>query len=96
MTKSDLAENLAQDKKLTLQHAELVVESILASMEQSMRRGERIEIRGFGTFQVRSYKGYVGRNPKTGEVISVAPKRVPFFKASKNLAASIDGGRERT
>jgi integration host factor subunit beta len=64
-------------------------------MEQSLHRGERIEIRGFGTFQVRSYKGFEGRNPRTGDVVQVAPKRLPFFKVSKNLAASIDAGRER-
>jgi hypothetical protein len=60
----------------------------------TLRRGEHIEIRGFGTFQVRSYKGYTGRNPSTGEIVEVAPKRLPFFKASKNLVASINGGRK--
>jgi integration host factor subunit beta len=89
MTKADLIERLAEKKKMARHHAELVVDAILATMEQSLRRGERIEIRGFGTFQIRSYKGYEGRNPKTGEAIQVAPKRLPFFKASKNLAAKI-------
>jgi len=65
------------------------------SMEQSLREDERIEIRGFGTFQVRSYKGYKGRNPKTGTHVEVAPKRLPFFKVSKNLAAEVNGGRAR-
>jgi integration host factor subunit beta len=95
MTKSDLVDRLAQDKKLTLQQAELIVDAVFASMEQSLRRGERVELRGFGTFQTRSYKGYVGRNPKTGETIQVAPKRTPFFKVSKSLAASIYDGREK-
>jgi integration host factor subunit beta len=76
-------------------HAEFVVEAIFACMEQSLHRGERIEIRGFGTFQTRSYKGYVGRNPQTGEAIQVAPKRTPFFKVSKSLAAQVGGGREK-
>jgi len=64
-------------------------------MEQSLRRGERIEIRGFGTFQVRSYKGFQGRNPRTGTPVEVAAKRLPFFKVSKNLAAEVNGGRVR-
>ena len=80
---------------MSVQRAEFVVDAVFACMEQSMRRGERVEIRGFGTFQVRSYKGYAGRNPKTGEAIQVAPKRLPFFKVSKNLAAQVGGGREK-
>jgi len=93
MTKADLVERLAEKKKMARHHAELVVDAILATMEQSLRRGERIEIRGFGTFQIRSYKGYAGRNPKTGKPVHVAPKRLPFFKASRNLVARIDSGR---
>ena len=95
MTKADLVERLAEKKKMARHHAELVVDAILATMEQSLRRGERIEIRGFGTFQVRSYKGYKGRNPKTGEVVKVGPKRLPFFKVSKSLAASIDDTKKK-
>ena len=93
MTKAELIESLAQKKRMALHHAELVVEAIFACMEQSLRRGDRIEIRGFGTFQIRSYKGYEGRNPKTGKVVQVLPKRVPFFKVSKKLAAQV--GRDR-
>jgi integration host factor subunit beta len=95
MTKYDLVKWLAHDRKLPLQRTESVVDAVLSSMEQAMSRGERIEIRGFGTFRVRNYKGYEGRNPKTGEVVQVAPKRMPFFKVGKNLAASIDHGREK-
>jgi integration host factor subunit beta len=83
MTKADLVERLAQEKKMARQHAELLVDTVLACIEQSLCRGERIEIRGFGTFQVRSYKGQVGRNPKTGKTIQVAPKRLPFFQPSR-------------
>ena len=89
MTKADLIERLAQEKRMARQHAELLVDTVFATMEQSLGRGERIEIRGFGTFQIRSYKGYTGRNPSTGETVHVSPKRLPFFKASKNLAAKI-------
>jgi integration host factor subunit beta len=94
VTKAELVEHLAEKRKMARRHAEIVVDAIFACMEQSLRRGERIEIRGFGTFQVRSYKGYEGRNPKTGNVVHVAPKRLPFFKVSKNLVAMIDAGRK--
>ena len=95
MTRSDLIQRLAEKQKVSWQRAEVLVEAVFAGMEQSLRRGERIEIRGFGTFQVRRYQGYTGRNPRTGERVEVASKRLPFFKASKNLAAVIDGGREK-
>jgi integration host factor subunit beta len=95
MTKAELVENLAEKRKLARHHVELVVDAIFACMEQSLRRRERIEIRGFGTFQVRSYKGFEGRNPKTGKVVPVAPKGLPFFKVSKNLAANIDDNQEK-
>jgi integration host factor subunit beta len=95
MTKADLTQHLADKTKLTWQHAEFVVDAIFACVEQSLRRGERIELRGFGTFQARSYKGYEGRNPKTGEVVHLAPRRLPFFKVSKNLAAKINGGGKK-
>jgi integration host factor subunit beta len=93
MTKAELIERVAQKKKkMARHHAELVVDAIFACMEQSLHRGERIEIRGFGTFQVRRYRGYEGRNPKTGTVVHVAPKRLPFFKVSGKLAAQMNGG----
>ncbi|HEY5284347.1 MAG TPA: HU family DNA-binding protein [Polyangia bacterium] len=93
MTRDDLIERIAQRTKMSRPQAETVVCAIFTSMEQSLRRGERIEIRGFGTFQVRSYKGYKGRNPRTGTHVEIAPKRLPFFKVSKNLAAEVNGGR---
>jgi integration host factor subunit beta len=96
MTKAKLVEHLGQKTKMSVQRAEFVVNAIFACLEQSMRRGERIEIRGFGTFQVRSYKGYAGRNPKTGEAIQVPPKRQPFFKVSKNLAAQVGRSTKST
>jgi integration host factor subunit beta len=72
--------------------AENLVYAIFGRMEESLRQGERIEIRGFGTFQVRSYKGYKGRNPRTGNPVEVAPKCLPFFRVSKNLAAEVNRG----
>ena len=95
VTKAKLVEGLAQKTKMSVQRAEFVVNAVFACLEQSLLRGERIEIRGFGTFQIRDYKGYRGRNPRTGEVIHVPPKRLPFLKVSKTLAAQIGGGRDK-
>jgi integration host factor subunit beta len=92
MTRDDLIERIARRTKMSRPHAETLVCAIFDSMERSLRQGERIEIRGFGTFQVRSYKGYQGRNPKTGNPVEVPPKRLPFFKVSKNLALEVNGG----
>ena len=93
MTRDDLIERIAVRTKMSRTQAENLVCTIFGSMKQSLRLGERVEIRGFGTFQVRSYKGYKGRNPRTGTHVEVAPKRLPFFKVSKNLAADVNGGR---
>ena len=95
MTRDDLIERIARRTKMNRTQAENLVFTIFGSMERSLRQGERIEIRGFGTFQVRRYKGYKGRNPRTGAPVEVAPKRLPFFKVSKNLAAELNGGREK-
>ena len=93
MTRDDLIERIAERTKMSRTQAENLVLTIFGSMQESLRQGERIEIRGFGTFQVRSYKGYKGRNPRTGTYVEVAPKRPPFFKVSKNLAVDVNGGR---
>ncbi|MGA7743209.1 MAG: HU family DNA-binding protein [Polyangia bacterium] len=68
---------------------------IFDCMEQSIRRSEKIEIRGFGTFQIRSYRACKGRNPRTGQIVEVKPKRLPHFKVSAELAARIDPRREK-
>jgi integration host factor subunit beta len=95
MTRDELIERVARRTKMSRPQAETLVCAIFDSMERSLRQGERIEIRGFGTFQVRSYKGYQGRNPKTGTPVEVPAKRLPFFKVSKNLAADVNGGGEK-
>src|SRR5690349_21676593 len=92
MTKSDLIEKLCQQQKLPKGRAELLVNQIFQCMEDSLRRGERIEIRGFGSFEVRSYKAYEGRNPRTGEPVHVKPKRLPFFKVGKELRERVNAG----
>jgi integration host factor subunit beta len=96
MTKSELVERLLKKGAWGRGQAEGVVEAIFECLEKALRQGERIEIRGLGTFQVRSYKGYEGRNPKTGTPVHVSPKRLPFFKGSKNLVAKIGEEARRT
>jgi integration host factor subunit beta len=94
MTKSDLIEKLAERLKLPKGKAETIVNTIFESMETALARGERIEIRGLGSFEVRSYKAYEGRNPRTGEPVGVQPKRLPFFKVGKELKERVNESRE--
>ena len=90
MNKSELIDKLASDKDLPRRTADQFVNVMFQSMKDALVEGGRIEIRGFGSFKVRHYRGYSGRNPKTGQVIRVMPKRLPVFKVSKLLAASVD------
>lgn len=94
MNKSDLTKRLAEELELTGREAEDAVNVIVGELGDALLRGERIEIRGFGAFTVREYKAYTGRNPKTGELIEVAPKRLPFFKVGKELKERLNGGGE--
>ena len=93
MTKSDLIEILCETQNLPKGRAELLVNSLFDSMEASLRRGERIEIRGFGSFEIREYKAYEGRNPRTGSAVPVLPKRLPFFKVGKELKERVNTAR---
>jgi integration host factor subunit beta len=68
----------------------LLVNVIFDSMEATLRRGERIEIRGFGSFEIRNYRAYEGRNPRTGATVNVRPKRLPFFKVGKELKERVN------
>ena len=92
MTKSDLIELVANKLHLPKGKAELIVNCIFDSMEESLRKGERIEIRGFGSFEIRHYKAYEGRNPRTGDPVGVQPKRLPFFKVGKELKERVNNG----
>jgi len=83
MNKSQLIESLAKEESLPLRKAEEVVNTVFEEMEAALIRGERVEIRGLGSFKVKKYDGYKGRNPKTGEMIKVASKKLPFFKVGK-------------
>ncbi len=90
MNKSELIERLAQRSGLNVIQSEEIVNLIYRRMRDTMMSGGRIEIRGFGSFVVKEYEAYQGRNPKTGEKISVPPKKLPFFKVGKELKERID------
>ena len=85
MNKSDLVKELAEHMSINPKIAEKVVNISLDSIVKALRKGQRVEIRGFGNFKMKDYKAYTGRNPKTGEHITVKPKRLPFFKAGKDM-----------
>ena len=91
MTKSELINKLAaRYPQLVAKDAELAVKTVLEAMAESLAQGERIEIRGFGSFKVKFYNGYKGRNPKTGDLIKVDGKKLPFFKVGKELRERVD------
>ena len=92
MTKSQLIESLAAREGITVKAAEEVVGVVFDSITSALVHGNRIEIRGLGSFKVKKYDGYDGRNPKTFERIEVKPKKLPFFKVSKELKTRINGG----
>lgn len=85
MNKSQLIEELSMRLALHPKKAESVVNTILGSMTKAMKETRRVEIRGFGSFMMRSYRPYTGRNPKSGEKIKVKPKKLPFFKTGKDM-----------
>jgi integration host factor subunit beta len=80
VTKSELIDKIAENLKLPAGKAEAIVNCVFDSMVKALEVGEGIEIRGFGSFTVREYKSYEGRNPRTGAPVHVPPKRLPFFK----------------
>ncbi len=90
MVKSELIENLAERADVTLAKAEEIVDLFFNTIIETLCQGERVEIRGFGAFTVREYKSYKGRNPKTGERITVPPKRLPFWKTGQELKQRVD------
>jgi integration host factor subunit beta len=90
MTKSDLITLLATKEDLTEVNATKIVNLIFDGFIDALAKGDRIEIRGFGSFVLREYRSYAGRNPKTGIVVEVKPKRAPYFKVGKELKALIN------
>ncbi|HWH72234.1 MAG TPA: HU family DNA-binding protein [Candidatus Sulfotelmatobacter sp.] len=94
MNKSELIEALALETNMPIREASSITNTILESMIDALASGDSIEIRGFGSFVVKEYGTYYGRNPKTGEKIKVPPKKLPFFKVGKELKERVNLGEE--
>jgi integration host factor subunit beta len=92
MTKSILIDRLCERCQVPAGRAEQILNAVFDAVEQALSRGERVEIRGFGSFEMREYKAYVGRNPRTGSSVEVKPKRLPFFKVGKELKDRVELG----
>jgi len=90
MTKAELINLVAESAGITRVKAETIVNTIFDSMVDALKRNDRIEIRGFGSFVNRKYDAYQGRNPRTGEVIEVQDKKLPFFKVGKELKDAVN------
>jgi integration host factor subunit beta len=95
MTKRDIiAELLSRRPGFSYRDAETIVNAIFDAMAGVLERGQRIEIRGFGSFAVKQRRARQGRNPKTGALVEVDAKRIPFFRAGKELRIEVNGGSE--
>jgi integration host factor subunit beta len=90
MNKIDVIQTLKDSNNLTKSEAETVVNLFFNKMSEALAQGDRVEIRGLCSFFVKKYGGYTGRNPKTGEKVKVAPKKLPFFKVGKELKDRVD------
>ena len=90
MNKSDLIKALAKKNNLTEKQATQIVDLVFDGFTNELKNGGRIEIRGFGSFTVREYGSYMGRNPKSGKSVKVKPKKLPFFKVGKELKGMVD------
>jgi integration host factor subunit beta len=85
MTKAELVEEVARNTEITKKHAEVIVNTVFESIVDSLKDGDKIELRGFGTFRIRQRGSRIGRNPKTGDRVKVPSKKVPYFKPGKQL-----------
>ena len=92
MTKADLIEEVSKVVEMTRKESEIIVETIFDSIVKSLRGGDKIEIRGFGSFRTRQRQARIGRNPKSGDRVDVPAKRIPFFKPSKELRDLVNTG----
>jgi integration host factor subunit beta len=90
MNRTDLAKKLSEKEDIPAKEAKVIVDLVFDAMRVALEKGERIEIRGFGSFEIRHYGNYKGRNPKTGQTVDVRPKKVPFFKAGKELKEMVN------
>ena len=91
MTKAELVAKVAGQINLTKKQTEVVVNTVFQSITESLSHGKKVELRGFGSFRIRERNPRMGRNPKSGEKVSVPAKKVPFFKAGKELRELVDG-----
>jgi integration host factor subunit beta len=92
MTKAELVDKISEKKiDLTRKQVEVVVNTVLDGIKDALSRDDKVEIRGFGSFRIRHRRAKEGRNPKTGEAVAVPPKKVPFFKAGKEMREMVDG-----
>ena len=94
MTKAELIEEVSKVVEMTRKDSEMIVETIFDSIVNSLHKGEKIEIRGFGSFRTRQRQPRVGRNPKTGSRVEVPSKRIPYFKPSKELRDLVNGSTQ--
>ncbi len=95
MTKSELIEQVAQKvSTFSRKDIEVIVDTLFDSMSKSLSQGDKVEIRGFGSFKIKERDGRQGRNPKSGENIFIESKRVPFFKAGKEIRERINDGKK--
>jgi integration host factor subunit beta len=90
MTKAELVEEVSRVSDLTKKHSEVIVETVFKSIIDALQRGDKIELRGFGSFRLRQREPRKGRNPKTGDKVDVPPKKVPYFKPGKELKELIN------
>ena len=90
MNRAELIKKVSDRVQISSNAAKVIVDTIFDSMRGSLEKGEGIEIRGFGSFTVREYSAHKGRNPKTGEIVDVPPKRLPFFKVGKELKEKVN------
>jgi len=90
MTKADLVEEVSRVSDLTKKHSETIVDTVFKSIITALQNGEKIELRGFGSFRLRQRDSRKGRNPKTGDRVDVPPKQVPYFKPGKDLKELIN------
>ncbi len=89
MNKMDIINKLATDINVNQKIAKIAVDTIIDSIKKAITKDERVEIRGFGSFTLREYRAYRGRNPKSGETVNVEPKKLPYFKVGKELKEMI-------
>jgi integration host factor subunit beta len=90
MTKAELVEAVSRVSDLTRKHSEVIVDAVFTSIIDALQKGDKIELRGFGSFRLRSRKSRTGRNPKTGEKVEVPSKKIPYFKPGKELKELIN------